>query len=218
MVRKYLLLACLCVLSRSASAAISLYVDGGTNTQNLQGFKTYQIYITDSLAREITALDLHGDGSTGPFGGNGIFGPMNQVNPAGLPTIFNDNNSFFASIGAFTSQDSQFKFSTSNVLHIANYSRESANQLQSVFGIPSGIFTNNTNLAQIVVPNQRASRVTYAGAVAFRTGEIERFEGTLLEAIPEPSTFVLAIMVGGVVALLTTRRRRVSAELDPIGQ
>lgn len=208
-------MAFLVILSRSASAAISLYVDSGVDTQGLPGFKTYEIFVTDTLGRIPAAFDFYGDGSTGPLGGNGIFGPMNQVNPVGLSTIFNDNNGLFASVGALPVQDSQFKFNTSSIVHIANYSRESVNRLQTVFAQGSG-FPANFTLAQIVVPNQRSSRITYAGAVAFQTGELERFEGTLLEAIPEPSTFVLTSMIGGVVTFCAWRRRGVSAGLEPI--
>ena len=82
-------------------------VDAGIPTPGLPGFTTYTV--TATVDAPIVALDFAGDGSNNPVTGRGFFGALNQVNPFGLATIFNDNNSLFPVIGSDAAQDSQFK-------------------------------------------------------------------------------------------------------------
>jgi hypothetical protein len=67
------------------AGALTLSVSSAPTT-NLSGYTTDTLTVTDSDPTE----KLVGFNFAGP--NYGFFGPMNQVNPFGLPTIFSDNN------------------------------------------------------------------------------------------------------------------------------
>ncbi len=142
----------------------------------------------------------------GRFEGNAI----NQVNPQGLPTVFNDQNDQFGSAGAHPSQDSQFLFSANDLL--IGESSESSSELTASFTYPGNVnFGHEVDLAQIVIPE--TSEFTYEigvqvnGEFILSTGSSPLTLGgsATPDCIPEPSTAAMALI--GMTWL--TRRRRI---------
>src|SRR5262245_31559498 len=95
--------------SAAANATIVISHDNGVPTTGLPGFRTVTVTATSTVAGElIQGVDFFG----GPIYNMdlGFFGPMNQVNPSGQPTVFQDLNAFFGATPV--AQDSQFLFAT----------------------------------------------------------------------------------------------------------
>ena len=136
-------------------------VDAGVPTPGMPGFITYTVSATADAP--ITAIDFVGDGSNNPATGRGFFGPLNQVNPFGLPTIFNDNNVFFASIGSNPARDSQFSVSSSSVVVPPGLTEEGSNILQAAWAWTAPQ-ANSIAFAQLVVPGSAGS-VQFRGAI-----------------------------------------------------
>jgi hypothetical protein len=141
------------------AVAITAFVAGVSNaavvvtatsvpTTGLSGFETWTVRAaSDGMA--INGIDISFDGA------------MNQVNPFGLASIFQDNNGTFVAVGANASQDSQFLFTSSQVLSLNT--SESATKLAGALTNLSALNTANAiNFAQIVLP--------VGGSVAFTAG------------------------------------------------
>ena len=91
-------------------------------TMGVPGMTTYRISATSDLGN-IIGFDFTEVGSYG------IFGELNQVNPVGEATVFNDLNSAFGSHD--TSEDTQFLLNSADVISLFN--AESSTSLHSVF-------------------------------------------------------------------------------------
>ncbi|WP_442484648.1 PEP-CTERM sorting domain-containing protein [Aeoliella sp. SH292] len=141
------------------AVAITAFVAGVSNaavvvtatsapTTGLSGFETWTVRAaSDGMA--INGIDISFDGA------------MNQVNPFGLASIFQDNNGTFVAVGANASQDSQFLFTSSQVLSLNT--SESATKLAGALTNLAALNTANAiNFAQIVIP--------VGGSVAFTAG------------------------------------------------
>lgn len=119
-------------------------------------------------------------------------GTINQLNPFGLETIFNNNNGAVIGSGGQAEQDSQFLFGSSEVLSIG--ATESGAELSgAISGLAALGLDNPAAFAQIVTnaPVGVAVAVEFdngAGGVAFG-GTAADYLG---ETIPEPSTCILA--------------------------
>lgn len=166
---------------------------------------------SDDPAEPIIAFDFgHRDGED-PSTDFGIFGSMNEVNPLGSPTVFQDVNLFFPSVGAYVDQDSQFLFSTLStdplILVAPQRAHEDAYSLQADFAFREGL-GQSVPFAQIVA----------LGNIAFR-GEISvirngtsvavPIEGGVFDVprrVPEP-TETLLVCVAAVLSCAFIRSR-----------
>lgn len=174
------LVLALAAVSHAASISIS-----SAPTVGLAGMTTYTLTGEAAAGEKIVGFDFVGGG-----GAYGITGPLNQVNPFTLPTIFNDNNTLFGPSGADVSQDSQFKVKSTDGIAITP--SESANSLKAAFAfLPANIPAGNT-LAFVQLVTNNPTEVHYNGTLTVRNqaGEdrLETFQGTL---IPEPATLGL---------------------------
>ncbi|WP_442484649.1 PEP-CTERM sorting domain-containing protein [Aeoliella sp. SH292] len=150
-------------MKRSSSllfaTAIATVITGVTNaavlitatsvpTPGLAGFETWTVrVISDGLP--INGIDIS------------FNGPMNQVNPFGLPTIFQDNNATFAAVGANVLQDSQFLWTSGQVLSLNT--SESPTKLAGAFTNLAPLNVGNAiEFAQLVVP--------IGGSIGFTAG------------------------------------------------
>ncbi len=128
--------------------------ESSEDTTTLPGYKTITVSIStdDDL---LVGFDLEFETE----------GTMNQVNPYGMPTVFEDLNFGFPFVGASVDQDSQFKFN-SNDLTVASGS-ESSTTLAAEFMFDDGGDDDDAGtvviLAQVVVPS--GDEVTLSGTV-----------------------------------------------------
>ena len=92
-------------------------------------------------------------GGEGILGIDAVFtGTMNQINPFGISSIF-QNNMLFGFFGASVDQDSQFSFSHTDLL-VAKQ-EENGSRLHAAFAITSEGDTgaSSVDFAHIVIPN-----------------------------------------------------------------
>jgi len=183
----------LAIAATSKGAIISSVASAPTNPVNgPTGYTTDTLTFTNTDATE----KFIGFNFAAPFG---FFGTMNQVNPVGQPTVYQDNNAFIALVSGTPDQDSQFKVTSTQGIPVSSV--EGPTVLQSAFN-----FTGSNNggiawaLAQIARPS--AGQVTYTGTLtiqdALGNNRLQQVSGTL--GVPEPATLSLLglAMVGGL--------------------
>ena len=109
---------------------------------------------------------------------------MNQINPAGLPTIYYDNNAIIVGSGGVIAQDSQFKVSSAAVFVTAGVFDESTTILQGAWTFVEPIGTE-FDVAQIVYSGFYFSGFPYKGRII----TIENGQTVINEVtnFPEPS-------------------------------
>jgi len=184
----------LAAVSHAASISIS-----SAPTVGLAGMTTYTLTGTAAAGEKVVGFDFVGGG-----GAYGITGPLNQVNPFSLPTVFNDNNTLFVPAGKDVSQDSQFLVKSTDGIAITP--SESANALKGAFAfLPANLPAGNS-LAFVQLVSDNPTAVHYNGTLTIRNqaGEdrLETFEGSL---IPEPAT--LGLLGLALVGFCGIRRR-----------
>ncbi len=202
-------LAVLAVLGLAATSQAGFVISTSSQpTTGLAGFNTWTVTATSDNGG-ITAVDFAGNGNNDPATGKGFFGQMNQVNPAGQATIFQDNNAFFAFVpGANVSQDSQFNVASSAVVVPPGLAEEGPAILQAAYAwsTPQAL---SLPIAQIVIPIAATGTVNYRGTMtALVQGVQTDFDvnGTIGgPVIPEPATLSL---VGLAMAALVGFRAR----------
>jgi hypothetical protein len=171
-------------------------------TPQLPGFSTWTLSATSSLP----LYDFEFSPYTGGlFPGYGFHGPMNQVNPAGVATVFKDADPFFSFVGANPLQDSQFLVLSSDVTRPGGVDFESGNFLSSAFARPN-FFGTHVDFAQIVKPD--ISLVTFLGRIYDgQAGPLDFgvVSGTL-GLVPEPSCF--SLLGFGMAAIGFSKCRR----------
>lgn len=199
--------AVLTVLSVASSSFAGAAVSGTfVPTPGLPGYATFTLVASTNYGWEIVGFDFASQSNYG------IFGPLNQVNPAGLPTIFQDANAFFPFVGADVAQDSQFRFSSAEITFPAGFSSESATQLRSVFASPSSLGTS-VDFVQLVLPP--LATVNGVGTVIFNRNSVF-IDGSvsfqISNPLPEPAAVGLAMsaLIGGLGLV----RRRPGARLQ----
>lgn len=150
----------------------------------------------------IQSFDFRGNGSSCPCdsGAFGFFGPMLQLNPFLLSTVFEDWNALAPIIEVPLLDESQFKFRSQEVIVAAGSAFESRDVLQAAFEFPQPL-TGLFDLVQVALPNNQPIR--FRGRIEFppETGQSAVF----VEWIPEPVTLVL---MGWAVVGLTFMRHR----------
>jgi hypothetical protein len=160
-------------------------------TQGLPGFTTHTVTATSTVPGElIQAVDFAGDGSNDPFNGRGFFGPMNQVNPAGQSTIF-DNAICPLQCPDWGPRDSHFLPLVHQIVVPTGFAEEGPHILQAVWAWPQPV-GQSLDFAQLVLPSS-APPVNYRGVfVVIRDGtvvELPEVSGVI--PIPEPARGLL---------------------------
>lgn len=172
-------------------------------TPGLPGYETWTLTARAGAGEKIVGFDFAGGGGT-----YGIFGPMNQINPVGLPTVFNDNNALFGLVGADASQDSQFKVKSTDGITIGAV--ESPGRLQAAFNyLPAYVPTGESwPFAQLVIPIA-GDLIYYIGTLTVvdssGTARLVQVAG-IPNFIPEPATLAL-LGIAGLYTIGFTRRR-----------
>lgn len=181
MFRTTLAVCVLLVTALAAQAGVmvtSTYID----TPGLPGYRTYTLTATSDNP-------IIGFNFAQP--NYGFFGQLNQVNPSGLPTVFQNNNALFSSVGAVVSQDSQFLFNSNALVLPAGYSSESGSQLRSIFAsvIPLGTTVAFAQVAAL-------GRVQFQGSVAFEVGNdvVEQFVSGETCPFCDPGSFPTTVI------------------------
>lgn len=169
-------------------------------TPGLPGFLTYTIMAASPVATDkVIGFDFLGGG-----GSYGITGNLNQVNPASLPTVFNDYDPLFPIIGAEPAQDTRFLVKSSD--GIVLIPSESSTSLKAAFSyLPAGVAsaTNQWAFLQIVTPVNGLFRATGTLTVRDLQGRDRLEVVDIPSPIPEPLTISLllsaAAMCGGTI-------------------
>jgi hypothetical protein len=155
---------CLAVLTgltvAAASQAAVTITSTSVDTPGLAGFQTWTVTAASDGA-PLQGFDFVGDPSApvDPASSRGFFGPLNQlVPPGGLSTVWNDNNALIPILipNANAQQDSQFMFTSGQLLVIPGSARENATSLQAAFST-SANFGTSVPLAQIVLPTGQSA-------------------------------------------------------------
>jgi len=128
---------------------------------------------------------------------------INQVNPFGQPTIFQDNNVFITGTGGDPRHDSQFNFHVANdeLIVVTTETSESLTSLRGSFGMTSPFRARN--VAHVVIPD--TDRGVWTIGVGYQDGSEEQQSGPF--PIPEPTSVGLLAM-GAWLAIVCWRRRR----------
>jgi hypothetical protein len=140
-------LAMLIVMGVAATSRAAVTISWTlAESPGLAGFKTWTLAANST--DPIIAMDFAGDGSNGP---EGFLGTMNQISPAGLPTVFSDLNDLIPVVvpGANALQDSQFSVFSTQVVVRPQSAEEGPNSLQAAWAwsTPQGL---TVPVAQIV--------------------------------------------------------------------
>jgi hypothetical protein len=163
------------------------------------GYRTYTVTATTNDGSQIQGFDF---ASLPTYG---CFGLMNQVNPAGSSTIFEDSNSFFSFVGADVSQDSQFLFLSSNLTVPSGFASESGTQLRAVFAASSPLGTS-VPFAQFAAT---VGSIEVIGQIQTVVGSrVTNNDVEFLAAfIPEPSLVSLvSLLCGGLSFIIRCRK------------
>lgn len=157
MIIRALIFSTFIVALPASSWAAVIIKQSSAPTVGLSGYTTYTL-TAETNTGSIQGFDF------ASLSSYGFFGSMNQVNPFALPTIFNDNNALFAVVGADVSQDSQFKFRSSDLTVPAGFASESTSSLRAVFAASAPLGTN-VPFVQLTVPNAAAGVINFAGQI-----------------------------------------------------
>ena len=176
----------------SNASAIQFPVDV-IDTVGVPGFKTVTISVLAEAGESFRGFDVT------------FNGPLGQVNPLGMDTVFNDLNGFFPP--ADVSADSQFTFNSADVLVIDP--AENANLLTAaVSGLAALSLPNPQPFVQLVLDDSvdpLGSDVQFDFAIDLGLANPFIRRGTVNELIPEPTSLSMAgLALIGFVA----RRRR----------
>lgn len=188
------------LLSNASFAAINV-TSARVPTVGLPGLVTETLTATAPAGEKLIGFDF-----VSASGNYGFFGPMNQVNPASAPTIFDEWN--FYGLDYEPRQDSHFAVKSTD--GIAVLPSESATTLKAAFNfLPAGVAaaTNSLAFAQIV----HVWPVEYRGTLTVRDAlGVDRLEyiSGVLPAVPEPASGALAAIAVGFASNFARRNRK----------
>lgn len=178
----------------------------GVPTPGLPGYATFTVTATSTLSY----LPISGfDFAIQPA--FGFFGPMNQVNPGGNPTVFTEVFDFCFSPDCDQLQDSHFLFRSNQLTIPPGFASESPTSLRAVFARypPFGI---SVPFVQLVIPPfATVQAVGYGIPDQFPHGETN-IAFSITNPFPEPSTLNL-LAIAAVSGLGFIRRRRRISQL-----
>lgn len=187
--------ATLGMLVLAASVQAGVVINSVKGPSAFAGHSLYTLTaVSDNEAQPILGFDFGGNpDDNDPATGLGFFGAMSQVNPANSPTIYQDNNGFFAFVSRNVNEDSQFLFAPStdaSVVPSAPASQEGANILQATFAFvdPKGL---SVPFVQLVIPDAAAGSVSYRGDVLIGqsgAGVNARVSGSVGGDVTPPNT------------------------------
>ncbi len=205
----FAVLAVLTVAAASQAAQITF----STRSEPTPGMDTHDTWIlTANSDQPMQGFDFAGDGSNEPATGRGFFGPMNQVNPFGTPTVYSDSNAIVNQVPTPDPNryktDSQFIVRSGDVVVPAGFAEEGANILQGIWAHSAPVGTT-FDIAQLVIPKAAAATVSFRGQITTLEGTAiveNNVSGTVGGVIPEPAS--LALIALGMVGFIGYARKR----------
>lgn len=168
-------------------------------TPSLPGFTTTVITLIPPAGESITGVDAS------------FSGELNQVNPAGTPTVFQDINFLFGFVGADPLDDSQFLFEPSDLLTFGAFNEESDSSLTGFFTFVE--FPGDDvelEIAQLVAPAGSTVELLLNIASEDLASPVSDITTTSIDSsfvvpiVPEPSSAGIAC---AMVYLVVLRRR-----------
>jgi len=146
-------------LAGPAAALDVEFTQESVPTPGLDGFTTWTVTANDLNAGNINGFDVTITADL-----------VNQVNPLGLPTIYQHSNAAFPAVSADPLQDTQFLFDTSTEVLIlpAGFQFESGTGIRGVFVITNDLAGPSVPFLQIVLPTGGTAELT--GTLAAPTG------------------------------------------------
>lgn len=175
------------VLALASNADACQRLTIGPGEEFIRGHTTYTVAI---------------EADEGPVNGfDAVFsGPLKQINPSGLPTIFTDNNDVIIAAGEDVRGDSQFLFSSSE-LHIDAV--ESDMLLRVAITNLAQSNTGVLEIAQVVIPHN--ALVTYDLSVEVPGNPCTCPINGVFPVVPEPaSAGLISLPCAGILGI---RRR-----------
>lgn len=189
------------LLSNASLAAIGV-TSTRVPTFGLPGLITETLTATAPAGEKLIGFDF-----VSASGNYGFFGPMKQVNPVGLPWVFDDLR-VFGFVDIEPSQDSHFAVMSTD--GIALLPSESATTLKAAFNYLSLGVADATNIwtfVQIV----HSAPVEYRGTLTVRDAlGVDRLEyiSGVLPAVSEPASGALAAIAVGFASSYARRNRK----------
>jgi hypothetical protein len=189
------------VLAAPSQAGV-IVTQSSTPTLLLAGYTTWTLTATTDDGSAIVGFDFASQPEYG------FFGPMNQLNPAGLHTIFQDANGFIPFVPNWDwSQDSQFKFNSNTLTVPAGFASESNSQLRAVFASATGWGTS-VPFVQLAIPDAAAATVTFAGQVQTQLGSANPVDNNVLGTVPVPEPTSAGLLCAALLRLACVSRNR----------
>ena len=134
----------------------------GVPTPGLAGFNTITVHLHSN--QPMQGFDFAGDGTPSGANSKGFHGPMHQLNPSSMSTIYGDNNSAITGAGGNTKQDSQFLVNSSSVTVLAGLSHESSTLLQGIWAVAGQLartMTLRNSCCQLIRPPRSPTQVPF---------------------------------------------------------
>jgi hypothetical protein len=178
-----------------------------TPTVDLPGFSTWKLTARSELG--IYGFDFFGPRNSQPGdpSARGFFGPMNQVHPFGVMTVF-DNVDVCPVCelvdNSWTIRDSHFLVGATPIVVLPGFAIESSTHLRAVFARQDSPSGNSWDFAQLVLPDAAQGPVHYRGVVV--VGPPDKFQeievSGLIPPVPEPASCLLAVLAAMSVMCL----------------
>jgi hypothetical protein len=198
--QKALALVVALAITGSSQAAIVI-TQAGVATNDKPGYTTWTLTASATDGEQIVGFDF------ASMPAYGFFGPMNQINPAGNSTIFNEWHNFFLLWNLDFGQDSHFNFFSPNLTVPGGFASESSTSLRAVFASSTSLGTS-VPFVSLVIPDAAAATVAFTGTVTTNTGGVfGDVPVSGIVPIPEPAAALLtALGAAPIIAFMRHRR------------